>query len=155
MSKREQECLNSTDIRSIFREYRIVVYAELDCQDMYDGNVPSSKRVNLLYVRRHRVITNLTHCKTVRAPGMYKSCRRDVTHVCKHSCSDCMSIPPCVGEEGRVGYPCDECNRHFRSRTCFDKHKINKMMGKKKTVCEGKRRCRYVWQSARVKARIF
>jgi hypothetical protein len=55
-----------------------------------------------------------------------------------------MSIPPCSDAEEGVGYPCDECNRHFRSRTCFAKHKINKMHGskkKKKTVCEETRRC--------------
>jgi hypothetical protein len=71
-------------------------------------------------------------------PACNKGREQDFTHVCEYSCSDCMSIPPCAGEER---YPCDDCNRHFRSRKCFDKYKTNKMIGKEKTVCEGKRRC--------------
>ena len=129
-----------------FKEYRIVVYAGLDCQDiMYDGNVPSTKRINLLYddvTRHYSVITNLTGAMARRyvCPACNKGCTQDVTHVCEYACSDCMSIPPCTEEQDGVRYPCADCNRHFRSRTCFAQHKINKMQGTK-TVCEGKRRC--------------
>ena len=35
--------------------------------------------------------------------------------------------------------PCEACNRTFRSQTCFDKHKTNKL--EEKTVCEQKRNC--------------
>ena len=74
-------------------------------------------------------------------PACNKLCKRDVTHVCEYACSDCMSVPPCSDTENGVRYPCDKCNRHFRSQSCFAKHKI-KMHGKRnKTVCEGKRRC--------------
>ena len=46
-----------------FKDYRIVVYAGLECGNiMYDGGVPSSKRLNLLYddvTRHYHVLVNL------------------------------------------------------------------------------------------------
>jgi hypothetical protein len=38
-----------------------------------------------------------------------------------------------------VKIPCESCKRMFRSQTCFDRHKTNKLRGK--TVCEQKRNC--------------
>jgi hypothetical protein len=49
-------------------------------------------------------------------------------HRCQETCSDCMSVPPCPYTEVRI--LCESCNRQFSSRTCFDKHKTNKI-GKK------------------------
>ena len=47
-----------------FKEYRIVIFSGLNCDDIYfDGQVKSEKRINLLYddVDRHyHVITNVT-----------------------------------------------------------------------------------------------
>jgi hypothetical protein len=47
-----------------FKEYRIVVFGGLNCEDIYyDGQVESEKRINLVYddVRRHfHVINSLT-----------------------------------------------------------------------------------------------
>ena len=46
-----------------FKEYRIGVFAGLNCDEIYfDGQVNSEKRLNLLYddVDHHHVITNLT-----------------------------------------------------------------------------------------------
>jgi hypothetical protein len=47
-----------------FTEYKIVVYGGLDCEDIiFEGQVTSEKRVNLLYddVNHHyHVIANLT-----------------------------------------------------------------------------------------------
>jgi len=36
--------------------------------------------------------------------------------------------------------PCESCNTNFRSRSCFEKHKTNKLEGNK-TVCEKVRNC--------------
>jgi hypothetical protein len=58
-------------------------------------------------------------------------------HRCQCTCSDCISVPPCSYTDVRI--PCESCNRQFRSRACFDKHKTNKIG--KKTVCEKKRNC--------------
>jgi hypothetical protein len=60
-----------------------------------------------------------------------------VTHKCEEACSDCMSIPPCMFSNVRI--PCEACNRNFRSQTCFDRQKTNKLRGR--TVCERKKNC--------------
>ena len=65
----------------------------------------------------------------------HKSCRRDITHVCDQTCSDCMARHPCVFAE--VRFPCEDCNRHFRIRTYFANHKQS--TAKRKSVCERKR----------------
>jgi len=67
----------------------------------------------------------------------HKSCWRDVTYVCDQTCSDCKASPPCAFSDARTY--CDECNRHFRSRTCFANHKQS--TSKRKYVCEQKRCC--------------
>ena len=82
-----------------FKEYRIVVFAGLNCDERYfDGQVNSEKRINLLYddVDHHyHVITNITGAMAKRyvCNGCNKGCRRDVSHICDQTCSDCMSSP--------------------------------------------------------------
>jgi len=107
---------------------------------MFEGQVDSSKNFNLLYdevERHHHVIDSLTGAMTKRykCKACHKSCVRDTTYVCDETCSDCMASPPCALSGVRI--PCDECNRHFRIRTCFAKHKQS--TAKKKFVCERKR----------------
>jgi len=127
-----------------FKEYRIVVFGGLNCDNIYfDGQVESEKRINLVYddVRRHfHVINSLTGVLTRQyvCRGCNKGCRCGLTHKCGETCSDCKSIPPCMYTEDRV--PCESCNRNFRSRSCFEKHKTNKLEGNK-TVCEKLRNC--------------
>jgi len=110
-----------------FRDYKIVVYQGHGCDDiMYEGQVDSSKHLNLLYddVERHyHVITNLTGAMAKRyvCKACHKSCWRDVTHVCDQTCSDCKASPPCAFSGARTH--CDDCNRHFRSPSCFANHK--------------------------------
>jgi len=60
-----------------------------------------------------------------------------VTHKCGETCSDCRSVHPCTFSEERV--PCESCKRNYRSRSCFEKHKTNKLGSK--TVCEKVRNC--------------
>jgi hypothetical protein len=84
---------------------------------MFDGQVNASTRIIVLYddVNRHyHVITNLTGAMAQRyvCSGYNKGCKRGVTYKCDVSCSDCMSVPPCVPYvEQRIS--CYECNRHF------------------------------------------
>jgi len=109
---------------------------------MFEGQVDSSKHLNLLYddVERHyHAIINFTvaMAKMYVSNACHKSCRRDITHVCDQTCSDCMASPQCAFSEFRI--PCDECYRHFRSRTCFANHKQS--TAKRKSVCERKRCC--------------
>jgi len=93
---------------------------------MFEGRVESAKRLNLLdddVERHYHVITNLTGAMARRyvCKACNKSCRRDVSHLCDQTWSDCMMSPPCAFED--ISIPCEECNRHFRSQKCFDKHK--------------------------------
>jgi hypothetical protein len=48
-----------------------------------------------------------------------------------------MASPPCVQAGFRI--PCADCNRHFRSQSCFANYKLK--LGNKKSVCERKRFC--------------
>jgi len=100
-----------------------------------DSQVESEKRINLLYddVKHHfHVIKNFKGALSRHyvCKGCNKGCN-GVTHRCQKTCSDCMSIPPCPYADVRI--PCESCNRQFRSRTCFVKHKKNKL-GKKTYV---------------------
>jgi len=119
------------------------VYQGLGCDDiMYEGLVDSSKHLKLLYdeVERHyHVITNFTDAmnKKYVCNACHKSRRRDIAHVCDETCGDCMASPPCASSV--VPVPCNECNRHFRSRTFFANQKQS--TAKRKSVCERKRSC--------------
>jgi len=83
-----------------FREYKIVVYHGLSCEDiMFEGQVDSTKRLNILYddIERHYyVIANLTGAMARKyvCKGCKKACTSDVTHACDQTCSDCMASPP-------------------------------------------------------------
>ena len=92
-----------------FKEYRIVVFGGLNCEDiMFDGQVDSEKRINLLYDgvwKYYHVINNLTGAMARRyvCRGCTKGCRRGVTHKCGETCSDCKSVSPCMySEESRA-----------------------------------------------------
>ena len=109
---------------------------------MFDGQVQTEKRINLLYdevARHYHVIVNITGSLAKRyvCKACNKGCCSDVTHKCEQACSDCMSVPPCTFSHFRI--PCELCNRTFWSRVCFEKHKNNKLRGK--TVCEQKKNC--------------
>jgi hypothetical protein len=90
-----------TRFQEHFKEYRIVVFAGLNCEDiMFDGHVETEKRLNLLYddVSKHyHVIGNLTGALSRKyvCKGCNKGCDSGVTHKCFETCSDCMSVPPC------------------------------------------------------------
>jgi len=121
-----------------FGDYKIVVYQGLRGDDiMFEGQFDSSKHLNLLYdevERNCHVIANLTDAMAKRyiCKACHKSCVRDTTHVCDQTCSDCTASPPCAFSDVRI--PCEECNRHFRIRTCFANHKQS--TAKKKSVCD-------------------
>lgn len=112
-----------------------MLYGGLNCDNIvFEGQVESSKRLNLLYddVSQHyHVITNLTGAMAKRydCRACNKGYRSDVTHSCDQTCSDCMASPPCVYAGVRT--PCEDCNRHFKSRMCFDNHKKQSGGGKK------------------------
>jgi len=85
------------------------------------------------------VINNLIGAMTRKyvCRGCNKGCKSAVTHGCQKTCSDCMSVSPCSYDYVRI--PCDSCNRQFRSRAYFDKHKTNKL--ERNSVCDQTRNC--------------
>ena len=102
---------------------------------MFQGQIDSSKRLNLLYddVEGHyHAMAKKYVCK-----GCNKACTSDVTHVCDQTCSECVACPPCAYAEVRI--PCDDCHRHFRSPACFANHKQS--TSTQKSVCERKWCC--------------
>jgi len=112
---------------------------------MYQGHVESDKRINLLFdevTQHYHVIANLTVAMAKRyvCEGCNKGCKYGVLHTCEQTCSDCMLSLPCISAGSRI--PCDLCNRHFRSQTCFDNHK-RKTQGKskKKSARELRKSC--------------
>jgi hypothetical protein len=100
-----------------FRQNKIVVYEGLDGDSiMFEGQVESSERLNLLYddvTRHYHVIGNLTTAMAKRyvCKACAKVCSRDTTHTCDQTCSECMASPPCVWAGVRI--PCADCNRLF------------------------------------------
>ena len=65
---------------------------------MFEGQVDSTKRLNILYdgVERHyHVIVKLTGAMARRNVCKVRNnvCTRDVTHACYQMCSDCMACP--------------------------------------------------------------
>jgi hypothetical protein len=112
-------------------QYRIVVYSGLRCDIMFNGQVATSHRINLLYDGQHyHVITNLTAAmaKQYVCPACNKGCKRGEQHRCYALCDACMAAPPCIHDNARI--PCDKCNRHFRKATRFENHKQIKISGK-------------------------
>jgi hypothetical protein len=104
--------------------------------------VDSEKRLNLLYddvTRHYHVIASLTGAMAKRyvCSGCAKGCENAETHKCAHTCSDCISVPPCSFSGTWI--PCGECNKTFRSQECFAKHKTNLLRRKhifqRRTVC--------------------
>jgi len=73
--------------REYFKEYRIVVFGGLHCEDiMFDGQVESEKRINLLYDVKHHfhMINSVTGAlsRSYVCKGCNKGCESGVTHKC-------------------------------------------------------------------------
>jgi hypothetical protein len=84
--------------QSHLSQCRIVVYSGLWCDNiMFDGQVPSPRRINLVYDESHyHVITNLTAAMTKRynCPACKKGCKTGAQHRCDASCDACSASPP-------------------------------------------------------------
>jgi len=92
---------------------------------------------SILHLARSLYVRLETYGPPYVCNACHKCCGRDITHVCAQTCSDCMARTPCEFSGNR--FPCDGCNRHSRSQTCFVNHKQSTT--KKKSVCERKRCC--------------
>ena len=80
-----------------FKEYRIVVFGGLNFEDIvFDGQVESEKRINLLYddVSHNYLVINSVTCVFYRqyfCKGCNKRFVSGVAHGCQEMCSDCVS----------------------------------------------------------------
>jgi hypothetical protein len=123
---------------------------------MFEGQVETSDRINLLYdetTRHYHEIGNLTGamakkfvCKTCG-----KGCERGAMHTCDQTRSDYMASHPYV--QAGVRIPCAECNRHFRGQSCFANYKLKH--GNKKSVCDRKLEGKNHWVDQDVDGRII
>ena len=66
-------------------------------------------------------------------------CRRaysqTLAHLCPGMCKSCRSFDCVVNDP----MECDQCNRWFKSKTCYDRHK--EPIGKGGSVCQGIKKC--------------
>lgn len=63
-------------------------------------------------------------------------------HRCEKSCPSCYKSPQCIDENGEY---CKTCNRYFRSKTCFNNHKLEYIVaktGQSSSVCDRIQRCK-------------
>ena len=76
-------------------------------------------------------------------------CRRSydqtLSHVCPGMCKSCRS-PECTVKDP---VECDQCNRWFKSKLCYDRHK--EPVGKGKSVCQGIKKCEKCGKSMNVR----
>ena len=57
-------------------------------------------------------------------------------HMCPEMCRSCRAYA-CAWDG--VGMPCDQCKRHFRSRACYDRHKVR--VNGTKSICDSMHKC--------------
>ena len=58
-------------------------------------------------------------------------------HMCPEMCSSCRAYE-CT-RDGGDAIPCDQCKRHFKSRACYDRHKVR--VNGTKSICDTIHKC--------------
>ena len=117
-------------------DYQIVVKTKANHSghDTFFEGPLKERKIHLLLVNNHYdVITSLT--AFYDTPYMCDTCKKPYSrkdqHKCFNPCGACKSFG-CATSEWTL---CDDCNRMFRSKSCFDKHKMGR-------VCTMYKRCR-------------
>ena len=59
-------------------------------------------------------------------------------HLCDGMCKSCRGVGCTVENNGMT---CQECDRFFKSQTCYDRHKQEPIDGGGRTVCQAVRKC--------------
>ncbi|XP_023017938.1 uncharacterized protein [Leptinotarsa decemlineata] len=111
--------------QAYLENYRIVVYnyGTKGRDIIFDGSNHSTKKLNLLYHKRHySVIKSLTaafscvyFCEDCHEPYDHKR-----NHRCGKTCFACQQSPPC---KENIRIKCADCQRSFRGQNCFENHK--------------------------------
>ena len=68
----------------------------------------------------------------------HKAYSNTTDHLCSAMCRSCRGFG-CVLEGNRI--TCNECDRKFKNKTCYDRHKNEPINGGGRTVCETIRKC--------------
>ena len=58
-------------------------------------------------------------------------------HLCPEMCRSCRAYE-CTWDDGGA-IPCDQCKRHFKSRACYDRHKVR--VNGTKSICDTIHKC--------------
>ena len=58
-------------------------------------------------------------------------------HLCPEMCRSCRAYE-CTRDDGDA-IPCDQCKRHFKSRACYDRHKVR--VNGTKSICDTIHKC--------------
>ena len=58
-------------------------------------------------------------------------------HLCPEMCKSCRAYE-CTQDDGDA-IPCDQCKRHFKSRACYDRHKVR--VNGSKSICDTIHKC--------------
>ena len=78
-------------------------------------------------------------------PGVCTALDQTLSHVCPGRCKSCRS-PDCVVNDP---VECEQCNRWFKSKSCYDRHK--EPIGNGKSVCQGIKKCKKCGKSVKVR----
>ena len=92
-----------------------------------------------LHNNHYDVITKLP--SFLRKAYFCHKCRKGYSnkfdHMCPEMCRSCRAYE-CT-QDGVGGMPCDQCKRHFRSRACYDRHKVR--VNGTKSICDTIHKC--------------
>ena len=128
-----------------------IVSGNHDSSIIYPSKPSTNNNVTPIYLYLHNnhydVITSMTgflnqcyFCHTCRQAYDHK-----LNHLCPGMCKSCRSYD-CIVDDP-LG--CNECNRWFKSKACYDRHK--EPVGGGRSVCQGIKKCQKCGKSMEVR----
>ena len=112
---------------------------------------PTISKVKPIYLYLHEghydVITSMTGflCKSYFCRRCRRSYDSTLSHVCEGMCKSCRPFECVVNDP----VECEQCNRWFKSKACYARHK--EPVGKGRSVCEGIKKCRKCGKSVELR----
>ena len=118
-----------------------IVSGNHDNSIIYPAKSSTNSNVTPIYLYLHNnhydVITSMPgffnesyFCHTCKRPYDNK-----IEHLCPGMCKSCRGYN-CITDEP---LECKECNRWFKSKTCYDRHK--EPVGRARSICQGIKKC--------------
>ena len=122
----------------------------------HDNNIiyppkPSTSKAKPIYLylhdRHYDVITSMPGFlgKTYFCHKCRQAYSDTLGHLCKGMCKACRSFE-CVTNDP---VKCEQCNRWFKSKPCYERHK--EPVGKGKSICDGVRKCEKCGKSMEIR----